>query len=106
MSYKLHTIKCINANIPELITTIDNIKLQLPRYYTKKLGINIDTEKFRIQAIEKNIKFTDQLKQHNITPDQFKKQYHKLLWQLKKEHHYDNELITNLPQTAILDYNK
>lgn len=95
-----YKITCYNSNVPEQIE-FGGIRMLLPRYYTKKLGITIDTEEQRIAAIDKAREFAERLSEQGITAEQWKKDYHNWLYRLNKEHHYDNRIFRDVDPSLI-----
>lgn len=93
-----HTISCIvnPSTIPEMVQ-LNNIKTPLPRYYTKKLNINIDTEQFKLKSIIKAQQLNKTIERMGLTPSQWKKQYSNYIWKTDKTHMYDNEILKDLP---------
>lgn len=81
--------------------TLQGMKLLLPRYYTKKTGQIIDTEKFRQIQIETDRRHSMEIEKLGLTRNQWNKLYHKYIWEMDKKQHYDNELLTTLPEKLV-----
>lgn len=79
--------------LPEEIVTTD-AKILIPRYYADKLNMSIDTEKYRLRALEKHRGMIEHLNKNGITLDKWRKMYHRYLWKTKKAEMYDNEILT------------
>jgi hypothetical protein len=100
---KKYIIKCVTSDIPEILDN-DGIKIQLPRYYTKKLGIDIDTTELREKMQDRQKQVDTILREKGTTRAKFQYDYQMWLWSLNKQHHYDNEILTTTPIEFLKDY--
>lgn len=89
------TIRCVSTSeLPENLA-IGKYKLMLPRYYADKLHQNVDTEPLRLAAVEKNLTNEKLIADNGLTPIQWRKQYKKWLFSLKRDDMWDNLLLSD-----------
>lgn len=100
---KNHTIKCVFNNLPDVVNN-GGIKTLLPRYYSNKLLLDVDTEQFRDQQRIKQFDRVIRLSKQGIDIKQFYKQYHSYVKSLNKKELYDNEILTSIPAQMIENY--
>lgn len=91
------------TKLPELIQ-VKSHTVQLPRYYTSKLGINLDTEKYKELSIEKHRLHAKLLKEQNSNTYKYVKEYHKNRYDKSNPNSYNNEIITNIDSSQIKRY--
>lgn len=87
-------------NIPTTVIH-GKIKMPLPRYYTKKLNITIDTSLYQESAIIKAQQHNSTLEAQGLTLTQWRKMYHNYLWKANKTHFYDNQILLDIPTELL-----
>lgn len=103
---KSFTIRCLKTDsLPENIT-YGKYSLMLPRYYADKLDQKIDTDALRELAIEKNRANEKTIADNGLTPLQWRKQYRKWLYSLKRDDMYSNVLLNTENISSIASYSK
>lgn len=94
----------INGNpkqvLPEEVQ-LGKLNMPLPRYYTKKLGMDIDTTKYQEAAIKKGRLLEQILIKQKMTPQAWKKIYSNYIWRLNKEQMFDNEIMKDMPKPIL-----
>lgn len=90
--------------LPEVIK-LENTSVLIPRYYADKIGQKIDSEKWRLLAIEKYRKVNDYIENQNLTRAEWSKMYHYWKSHLDKNQLYDNAIFTDAPLELLAQFN-
>ena len=86
----------------------NNLKITLPRYYTKKLNITLDDPEMRQRMIDQSFKLLAELDRRKITWNDFRKSYSNYLYKLDKSNFYecsvkiDENILSMLGQSETL----